>query len=317
MTRPCVVLDCDPGLDDAIAILVAARYTELVAITTVNGNVSLDKTTRNALVVTQIAGLDVPVHRGSAEPLVPHVLDASPVHGDTGLGDGIGIGIGIGIELTRKVASDDGVGYLVELVRERDDIHLVAVGPLTNVALAIRRDPTFATRLRSLTIMGGSAAGGNVTAAAEFNIYVDPEAAAIVFGCGIVVRTIPLDLTHQVIARAEHIGQLRAAATPTASFVADLLAHYDRIAPSARVPALGALHDPCAVLAVTNPELFGLRPRLVDIELDGRHTRGMTVVDARPSVEPHRQNARFAYSVDAARVLRMIIDASIDPRATT
>lgn len=311
MTRPCVVLDCDPGLDDAIAILVAARYAELVAITTVNGNVSLDKTTRNALVVTQIAGLDVPVHRGSAEPLVPHVLDASHVHGDTGLGDGVGI------ELTRKIASDDAVGYLLEVVRERDDIHLVAVGPLTNVALAIRRDPTFATRLRSLTIMGGSAAGGNVTAAAEFNVYVDPEAAAIVFGCGIVVRTIPLDLTHQVIATAEHIGQLRAAATPTASFVADLLAHYDRIAPRARVPALGALHDPCAVLAVTNPDLFGLRPRLVDIELDGRHTRGMTVVDARPGVEPHRQNARFGYCVDAPRVLRMIIDASIEPRAAT
>ena len=311
MTRPCVVLDCDPGIDDAIAILVAARYAELVAITTVNGNVSLEKTTRNALVVTQIADLDVPVHRGSAEPLVPHVLDASHVHGDSGLGDGVGI------ELTRKVASDDGVGYLLEVVRERDDIHLVAVGPLTNVALAIRRDPTFATRLRSLTIMGGSAAGGNVTAAAEFNIYVDPEAAAIVFGCGIVVRTIPLDLTHQVIATAEHIAQLRGAGTPTASFVADLLAHYDRVALSARVPALGALHDPCAVLAVTNPELFGLKPRQVEIELDGRLTRGMTVVDARPSVEPRRRNARFGYSVDAARVLRMIIDASIDPRATT
>jgi inosine-uridine nucleoside N-ribohydrolase len=310
MTRPAIVLDCDPGLDDAVAILVAHRYADLVAITTVNGNVSLDKTTRNALVVAQVAGIDVPVHRGTAEPLVPNTLDASHVHGDSGLGGTVDV------ELTRTVASGDAVGFLIDLVRRRDDIHLVAVGPLTNVALAIRRDPSFLSRLRSLTIMGGAAGGGNVTAAAEFNIYVDPEAAAIVFASGLVVRTIPLDLTRQVIATAAHVEQLQAAATPTARFVAGLLAHYGRIGSTARVPALGALHDPCAVLSVTNPELFGMVPRKVDIELDGRHTRGMTVVDARPSVEADEQNALFGYSSDSGRVLRMILDAAIAPVAS-
>jgi inosine-uridine nucleoside N-ribohydrolase len=309
VTRPAIVLDCDPGIDDAMAILTAARYSDLVAITTVNGNVSLAKTTRNALVVAELAGLDVPVHRGSAEPLVPHVVDAAHVHGDTGLG------AGVDLDVTRDIAGDDAVGYLVDTARARDDIHLVAVGPLTNVALAIRRDPSFASRLRSLTIMGGSASGGNVTAAAEFNIYVDPEAAAIVFGCGIAIRTIPLDLTRHVVARTAHVDQLAAAGTPTADFVAGLLAHYGRVAGDPRVPGPGALHDPCAVLSVTNPELFGLVPRRVDIELDGRHTRGMTVVDSRPRVAPEDHNAHFGYTVDAPRVLRMITDAAIDPRA--
>ena len=311
MTRAAIVLDCDPGLDDAVAILVASRYADLVAITTVNGNVSLDKTTRNALVVAQVAGLDAPVHAGSAKPLVPHSLDASHVHGENGLG------ADIDIALTRRVVSDDAVGFLVELVKERDDIHLVAVGPLTNVALAIRRDPRFASRLRSLTIMGGAACGGNVTPTAEFNIFVDPEAAAIVFDCGVIVRTIPLDLTKHVIAHAAHVDQLRAADTSTSRFVADLLVYYGRIGATVKVPTLGALHDPCAVLAVTNPELFGLVPRHVDIELDGQHTRGMTVVDARRNVEPADQNALVGYSVDASRVLRMIVDASIDPRPAT
>lgn len=310
MTRAAIVLDCDPGLDDAVAILTARRYADLVAITTVNGNVSLDKTTRNALVVAQIADIDVPVHAGCAQPLVPHTLDASHVHGQSGLG------ADVSIELTRAVVSDDAVGFLVDLVQARDDIHLVAVGPLTNVALAIRRDPSFASRLRSLTIMGGAACGGNVTATAEFNIYIDPEAAAIVFASGVIVRTIPLDLTRHVIAQAEQVAQLRAAGTATSQFIADLLAHYGRIGATAKVPALGALHDPCAVLAVTNPELFGLVPRRVDIELDGQHTRGMTVVDSRPSVEAAEQNALVGYTVDSARVLRMIIDASIDPRGT-
>ena len=308
MTRAAIVLDCDPGLDDAVAILTAHRYAELVAITTVNGNVSLDKTTRNALVVSEVAGIDVPVHAGSAQPLVPHTLDATHVHGQSGLGGDVTI------EPTHSVAGHDAVGFLVELVKARADIHLVAVGPLTNVALAIRRDPSFASRLRSLTIMGGAACGGNVTAAAEFNIYIDPEAAAIVFASGVTVRTIPLDLTRHVIAQNEHVEQLNAASTRTSHFIADLLAHYGRIRTEAQVPAPGALHDPCAVLAVTNPELFGLVPRRVDIELDGAHTRGMTVVDARPSVTRDEQNALVGYSVDAARVMRMIIDASIDPR---
>jgi inosine-uridine nucleoside N-ribohydrolase len=307
MSRPAIVLDCDPGLDDAIAILCATRYADLVAITTVAGNVSLDKTTRNALVVCRLAGIEVPVHAGAAEALVPHLHTAADVHGESGLGGTVDI------EPDREPASTDAPGALCALARERDDLHLVALGPLTNVALAIRRDPSFVSRLRSLTIMGGSTTGGNITAAAEFNIFVDPEAAAIVFDSGVPVRTVPLDCTHQVVAQAQHAAALRDAATPTAGFVADLLDHYGRLGAAIDLAGQGALHDPCAVLSVVHPELFGFVPQRLDIELDGRLTRGMTVVDARPSVQPHEHNAHLAHSVDARRVLQLILGAAIDP----
>ena len=177
--RPSIILDCDPGVDDTLAILTAARYGDLLGITTVNGNVSVDHTTRNALAVAQIAELDVPVHRGADRPLVAPVHGATRVHGATGFGKVAHP------ELHRSETSDDAVGYLLDMSRSRDDIDLIAVGPLTNVALAIRHDPGFVSRLRSLTIMGGAANGlGNVTAVAEFNIWADPESAAIVFDAG-------------------------------------------------------------------------------------------------------------------------------------
>ena len=135
-----IVLDCDPGLDDAIAILTAAHHGELVGITTVNGNVGIEHTTHNALVTAQIAGLDVPVHRGASRPLIAPTMDAARIHGLTGLGD-------VALpELTRTVASDDAVAYLCDMARSVDDLHLVAVGPLTNVALALRRDPDLRSR---------------------------------------------------------------------------------------------------------------------------------------------------------------------------
>ena len=252
MTRPAVVLDCDPGVDDAIAILTAARYANVVAITTVNGNVAVDKTTCNALRVAQLAELDAPVHGGAATPLVAAPHDAAHVHADDGLAN---------VELPPPChdrASTDAVGFLLDITRQRDDIHLVASGPLTNLALAARTDPEFVHRLASLTIMGGGVGVGNVTAAAEFNIWADPEAAAIVFGAG-------------------------------------------------------AMHDPCAVLAVTHPQLFGFVARRVDIELTGTHTRGMTVVDERPSSKAPA-NAAVAYTVDAHAALQLILDAAVEPR---
>ncbi|MEO8697781.1 MAG: nucleoside hydrolase, partial [Acidimicrobiales bacterium] len=167
--RAKIILDCDPGVDDTIAILTAARYGDLVGITTVNGNVSIDHTTRNALAVTQIANLDVPVHRGAERPLVAPVHGAARVHGLTGFGTVAHP------ELHRTQASDDAVGYLLDMSCGDDEIDLIAIGPLTNIALAIGRDPTFLSRWRSLTIMGGAAHGlGNVTAVAEFNIWADP-----------------------------------------------------------------------------------------------------------------------------------------------
>jgi inosine-uridine nucleoside N-ribohydrolase len=301
--RPKIVLDCDPGVDDSIAILTAARYGDLLGITTVNGNVGIDHTTRNALVVAQIAELDVPVHRGAARPLVAPVHGAVRVHGAAGFG---------AIEppdLHRGETSSDAVGYLLEMSRTHADLDLIAVGPLTNVALAVRRDPEFVTRLHSLTIMGGAARGlGNVTPSAEFNIWADPEAAAIVFDAGIMPTLVPLNLTHQVMADAVTIAELRRADTPTARLAADLLTHTNGVA----VEGNSALHDPCAVLAVTHRHLFALHQRHVAIELTGAHTRGMTVVDERlhGSAAP---NALIAFDVDRSAALSLIIDACREP----
>ena len=191
--RPRIVLDCDPGLDDAIAILTAAHFGDLVGITTVNGNVGIEHTTHNALVTTQVAGLDVPVHRGAARPLIAPTMDAARIHGATGLGDVVLPALG------RAVASEDAVAFLCDTARSVDDLHLVAVGPLTNVALALRRDPDLRSRLAGLTIMGGGAHAGNVTPVAEFNVWADPEAAAIVFSEAAPLTMVGLDVTHRVL----------------------------------------------------------------------------------------------------------------------
>jgi inosine-uridine nucleoside N-ribohydrolase len=300
------VLDCDPGLDDVVAILVAAKYADLVGITTVCGNSSIENTTRNALYVTELAGLDVPVHRGAAAPLVAPLHDARQIHGESGLGANVPA-------VGRSVDGDDAAGWLCELTRRRDDIHLVAVGPLTNVALAIRRDPGFAGRLAGLTIMGGGVARGNVTAVAEFNIWADPEAAAVVFGSDVTVRMAPLDLTLQVLMTDAHVRKLRDAATSTATVVAELLDFYSGRQRAQGKESAGAVHDPCAVLSVTHPELFDLVEHRVDIELTGTHTRGMTVADRRERTPEHPRNASIALHARADDVLALIVDAAIDP----
>jgi inosine-uridine nucleoside N-ribohydrolase len=306
VARPAIVLDCDPGLDDAVAIMAAARYADLIGVTTVCGNSSLDNTTRNALAVLELAAVDADVHRGAAAPLVAPFHSAAHIHGESGLGSTVP-------STTRSAASDDASGYLVDVTRERSDVELVAVGPLTNVALAIRRDPHFVHRLAGLTIMGGGAGMGNVTAAAEFNIWADPEAASIVFESGVTVRMVPLNLTTKVLMTSDRIAALRNAATPTASFIADLLDYYSDRQRASGSERGGAVHDPCAVLSVTHPELFDFVERRVDVELTGSYTRGMTVVDERQASPERLPNASVAYDANAPEVLSLIVDAAITP----
>jgi inosine-uridine nucleoside N-ribohydrolase len=306
MARPAIVLDCDPGLDDAVAIMAAARYADLIGVTTVCGNSSLDNTTRNALAVLELAAVDADVHRGAAAPLVAPFHSAAHIHGESGLGSTVP-------STTRSAASNDASGYLVDVTRDRSDVELVAVGPLTNVALAIRRDPDFVHRLAGLTIMGGGAGMGNVTAAAEFNIWADPEAASMVFESGVTVRMVPLNLTTKVLMTGDRIAALRNAATPTASFIADLLDYYSDRQRASGSERGGAVHDPCAVLSVTHPELFDFVERRVDVELTGTYTRGMTVVDERQASPERLRNASVAYDARAPEVLSLIVDAAITP----
>jgi inosine-uridine nucleoside N-ribohydrolase len=299
-----MLIDCDPGLDDAIALLTAAHVADLIGITTVNGNVGIDHTTRNALAVAELAGLDVPVHRGAARPLVNDPIDASRIHGATGLGT-------VTIpEPTREIASDDAVDFILDTSRSVDGLQLVAVGPLTNIAMALDADPTLPERLGGLTIMGGAAVGGNVTATAEFNIWADPEAADVVFRRGGPLTMAGLDVTHQVLLGARECRRLRAADSPTSVLAADLLDYAVERSRELKGWDGAPIHDACAVLAVTHPELFGGARRHVALELTGTHTRGMTVVDERDG-EPDDAHVTVLRTVDSRSVVHHIVEAVI------
>jgi inosine-uridine nucleoside N-ribohydrolase len=292
--RPAIILDCDPGHDDALAILLAGRTTELIGITVVSGNAPLDKTLRNALVTAQIAGLDVPVHAGAARPLLAEPLHAAFIHGDSGL-DGPELPA-----LRRVAASADAVRFLIDTARARDDLWLVATGPLTNVALALREAPDLAERLRGISLMGGAWGPGNVSAAAEFNILADPEAAAIVFASGARLVMAGLDVTHQFMIDGDRRARLAALGTDAARFAAALLRFYgEAYARAFGGEPQGPLHDPCAVLALTQPELFTSEERHVVVETRGQHTRGMTVVDRRGGDREATPNTRVLTRIDA------------------
>lgn len=300
--QPKIIIDCDPGHDDAVAIILAARTSHLLGITTVCGNASLANVTCNALAITELLEADIPVHSGAAQPLIGSPRHAQHVHGETGLG---------GARLpqpVREVASEDAVEYLLAASREHADCHLVAIGPLTNVALALQRDPTFADRLAGISIMGGSTSVGNVTRAAEFNVWADPEAADVVFSSGAHLQMCGLNLTHQLRTDDSHVTELRQMSSASASFVADLFEFMHERMAGLSGSRTFPLHDPCAVLAVTAPHLLEFEDRAVAVELHGTLTRGMTVVDERVTRKRDPANAAVAYRIDADTALRHIMD---------
>ena len=297
-----MLVDCDPGLDDAIALLTAAHFAELVGITTVDGNVGIEHTTRNALAVAQLADLNVEIHRGASRPRVNESRSARHVHGATGLGN-------VELpEITRSINSDDAVGFILETSHHIKDVHLVAVGPLTNIAEALQRDATLPDRLSGLTIMGGAVVGGNVTAAAEFNIWADPEAADIVFRLGRDITMVGLDVTQQVLLGPDQATQMRRANTPKATLAADLLEYAINRSYELRGWTGAPIHDACAVLAVTHPHLFNGDRRPVAIELTGTHTRGMTVVDNRRSIAENHSTLVLR-TVDTNAVIKLIVES--------
>jgi purine nucleosidase len=265
-----IILDCDPGVDDALAIAYAIGRPELdlVGITTVAGNVGLDKTTANALRVRDFlrAG-DIPVTAGSAAPLVRPPLTAERVHGVDGLR-------GAPLPAPASGARDGhATDFIIETIMAAPgEITLVAVGPLTNIALALRAEPALATQVREFVIMGGSAGRGNVTPAAEFNIAADPEAAAEVFAAGWTVTMVGLDVTLQARATPAVVDRLRS----LGPLALELLLH---CVSGTTVDEGPAVHDVCAVAHVANPALLGLTPARVEVETAGRWTSGMTVTD--------------------------------------
>lgn len=301
-----IILDCDPGHDDALAIMLAAAHpaVELLAISTVAGNQTLDKTTRNARRICDVAGITgVPLVEGRADPLRGKRIVADDVHGESGM-DGPSFG-----EPVTPVADTDGVGYLRDLLRARvEPVTVVATGPLTNVAALLLAAPDVATKVDRVVFMGGSTERGNVAPYAEFNVYADPEAADIVLHSGIPVSMCGLNVTHQALADETVLARIAAIGSPLARVCVELLGFFGGTYRQIWGFPAPPLHDPVAVALVAEPAVVETVLTRVDIELTGAHTRGATVVDlygrtGRPV------NAEVAVRLDTARFWDLITAA--------
>ena len=279
MTPRPIIIDTDPGQDDAVAILVALASPELDvrAITTVAGNVPLDRTTRNALSLVELARRpEVPVHPGCSRPMVNRLVTAEHVHGPTGL-DGAGLP-------RPSVAARDShaIDAIIELAGQAGDrgITLCALGPLTNVAMAMVKAPDIVNQIDQVVLMGGGFfEGGNVTPAAEFNIYVDPHAASVVFTSGVPLVMMPLDVTHKALTTVSRVEAFAALGTPAGDAVAGMLDFFDRHDKEKYHSEGAPLHDPCVIAYLLDPGLFGGRRCNVQIETAPGPTQGMTLVD--------------------------------------
>jgi len=272
-----VLIDCDPGHDDAVAILLAAGHpdVDLLGITTVAGNQTLDRVTTNACVAATVAGLrDVPVVAGSSGPLLRRLRIADAIHGESGL-DGPAP-----IEPTVRPTAGHAVDFIIDTVlAQPGEVTLVALGPLTNVAMALRKAPALSGAVDRVSIMGGSWTRGNMTPAAEFNVWVDPEAAAVVFGAPWEITMVGLDVTHQALYTDEVAARFEALAGPAARWVGELMAFYRDTNRAVHQMGSPPLHDPCALAAVIDPSIVPTREARVDVETAGTYTEGMTVVD--------------------------------------
>jgi purine nucleosidase len=289
-----IIIDTDPGVDDALAFLLALASPEiqLEALTTTQGNVTLEKATRNALSVLELCHAShIPVASGSVLPLVQPLRASADVHGESGIGNSR-----LPEPQTRPV-SQHAVDYLIERVlAEPNEMSIFPIGPLTNIAMAIRKEPRFASAVKELVIMGGAILEhGNMTPLAEFNIYVDPHAAHIVFHSGIPITLIPLDVTHKCLLKQEHVDRLMKVDSPISRFIRDAMEVY--LEASFALGYKGSsLHDPLTLATVIAPELLTLREYYVDVDISGGVSMGKTFADI-PNVLKKPANMKVAMNV--------------------
>ncbi|HYQ75056.1 nucleoside hydrolase [Cellulomonas sp.] len=306
MPRP-IILDCDPGHDDAVALLLAhgSPEVEVLAVTTVAGNQDLGEVTRNALAVARVAGLaGVPVAAGADRPIVRVRDHAASIHGESGL-DGPALP-----EPAQALDPRHAVDLIVETVmtREPGTVTLVPTGPLTNIALAVLREPRIVDRVRQVVLMGGAYRTGNWSPVAEFNIREDPEAARVVLRAGWDVVVVGLDLTHQALATPEVVRRIAGVGTAPARFVEELLAFFTASYRGTMGFDAPPVHDPCAVAYVIDPTVMTVRRAPVDVELAGELTTGMTVVDLRAPA-PDGCPTAIALELDRERFWDLVVDA--------
>ena len=298
-----IIIDTDPGQDDAVAILLAlaSPEVEVLGITAVAGNVPLELTAKNARIVCELANRrDVPVFAGCDRPMGRTLVTAEHVHGQTGL-NGV-----VHPDPTMPLHERHGVDFIIETIRGTDGVTLCPLGPLTNIATALTRAPDIADRIQEIVLMGGAYFEvGNITPAAEFNIYVDPEAADIVFKSGVKITAAPLDLTHKMLTSAEWIATMRALGTAVGDAVAGWTDFFERFDVAKYGSAGAPLHDPCVIAHIIDPTLFSGRKINVEIEVESHLTRGMTVADWW-GVTDRAPNATFLGDGDRARFFELL-----------
>ena len=300
-----IIIDTDPGQDDAVAILLALASPELevLGITAVAGNVPLALTELNARRIVELSGrADVPVFAGCDAPLARKLVTAEHIHGKTGL-DGVDLP-----EPALRLQPGHGADFIVETLRREPagTVTLVPLGPLTNIATAMARAPDIVPRIRRIVLMGGAYFEvGNVTPAAEFNIYVDPEAARQVFGAGVPLVVLPLDATHKALTSREWVGAMAALPNRCGPAVAGWTGFFERYDREKYGSAGAPLHDPCTIAWLLNPGLFEGREINVEIETEGRFTTGMTVADWW-GVTGRSPNALFIRDLDRDALFALI-----------
>ena len=302
-----ILLDCDPGHDDAVAMMLAwgNPSIELLGVTTVGGNQTLDKVTRNALSVATVVGMhDVPIAAGCRLPLVRPVEIAPDVHGDSGLD---------GVELPEPAVELDprhGVDLIIETImsNEPGTVTLVPTGPLTNIAMAARKEPRIVERVQEVVLMGGGYHVGNWSAVAEFNIKVDPEAAHIVFNEKWPIVMVGLDLTHQALATDEVAERIAAVPGSVSQFTLGLFTFFRKAYQDAQGFDFPPVHDPCTLAYLIDPTIVETVKVPVDVELNGSLTTGMTVADFRAPA-PEDCHTKVATRLDAPRFWGLVVDA--------
>ena len=298
-----IIIDCDPGHDDAIAILIAiANHDKLkvLALGTVGGNHDLDKVTINAQRVLQMVHSSIPLYKGASKPLERTLETQASAHGDSGMDGPI-----YSDSLNYKVESMDAIEAYRMLIKKHDDVTLVGIGPLTNIALLIKKYPEVCKRIKQISIMGGGTHMGNVSAAAEFNIYADPEAAQIVFQSGIPIIMSGLDVTEKAFITPYEIDYLKDE-EGISQFVYELLQFYNNSGKQFGF-SNSAIHDACAIVYLVSPEIFDFEMWHVDIVTDGI-ARGMTLADKR--MMGNKENlVKVLTSIDRSQFIKLLFDA--------
>ena len=303
-----IIIDCDPGQDDAVALLLAfASPDELdvLAVTTVAGNVPLSLTQRNARMMCDLAGREnVPVYAGRDTPLRRDPMTAENIHGKTGI-DGIEVFEPL-TPLQEQNAVDAMIGIL--LAAEPESITLVPTGPLTNIAATISKEPRVLDRIEQVVLMGGAMReSGNRSPSAEFNMMVDPDAADIVYRCGVPITTLGLDVTHQVLSTKDRVARIKALGNPVSDATAGMIGFFERFDMKKYQSPGAPLHDPCTVAWLLRPELFESKACNITVETESPLTLGHTAVDFW-HVTDRPDNAHWVYEVDAEGFYDLLVE---------